>query len=136
MSMLKQILSGAALACAALVLGMGAAAADRTGPAVIRSAELTPRGATPATPLRPSSTSSANTLAAINRRLAAMQREINQLKADVSQLRQKPMRSGGGGGGNSIHSADEAYTMAAEARDIAQRAEQKADQALAAASSH
>jgi len=127
--------SAATLCCVGFLGGAGGAAAEdaEPGKGIIRTAELTPRSTTPARPLRPASTLPAKTLADINRRLAAMQAEINRLKSEVNGLRARPAPSGGG---QSTHSADEAYTMAAEARAIALRAEQKADQALAAASSH
>ncbi len=135
--MLKHVLYWTTLLSAIGLAGIGAAAAAESGapqPAV-HTAALTPHATLPATPVRPSPASSARDMAEINRRLAAMQREINRLKMEVNRLRLKrPAQAGSGG--QSTHSADEAYTLAAEARALAVRAEQKADQALSAAYSH
>lgn len=131
---MQKPVSGIAVLCALVCVASAAVAADRG--VATRVAELAPRSTSSGTAIRPSSTASTKDLAAINRRLAAMQRAINQLKVEVNLLRQQQAQGGSGGGGQSAHSADEAYTMAAEARDIALRAEQKADQALSAAYSH
>lgn len=94
-------------------------------------AELAPRSISPAKTMH-SSELSGRDMTKIEQKLASMQRAIDLLKSDVSRLKQRKVKIPQPGPGNqSVHSADEAYTLAAEARDIAMRAEQKADQALA-----
>lgn len=93
-------------------------------------AEAMPRSITPRTPISSGNMQSAQVIANLTRRIQTLESQVALLQSASGPVTITPAPQPGGGGSANA-TAMEAKTMAAEARDIAQRAEQKADQALA-----
>ena len=109
-----------------------AVAQDDPGSTPLRMAEAMPRSITPRAPVSAGDIQSAQVIANLTARIENLERQVALLQSASVHIGTVPAPQPAGGSSNAT--AQEAKTMAAEARDIALRAEQKADQALAAAS--